>query len=96
MREKKVLQLEEAIRKMTSLPASLLGLTDRGKIAEGQYADITIFDPQTISDQGSFTDPHHYPVGIKWVIVNGEITVEGDQYIDARAGMVLRGPSYQQ
>lgn len=96
VREKKLLQLEEAIRKMTSLPASLLRLTDRGKIAEGQYADITIFDPQTISDQGSFTDPHHYPVGIKWVIVNGEITVEGDQYIDARAGMVLRGPSYQQ
>lgn len=95
VREKQVLSLEEAIRKMTSLPASLLGLEDRGRIAEGQYADITIFDPQTIREQGTFTDPHHYPVGIKWVIVNGEITVENDQYIDARAGLVLRGPAYQ-
>ena len=96
VREKKVLSLEEAIRKMTSLPASLMGLTDRGEIAEGQFADITIFDPATISDKGTFTDPHHYPEGIKWVIVNGEITVEGENYIDVRAGMVLRGPAYDQ
>ena len=96
VREKQVLKLEEAIRKMTSLPANLMGLTDRGKIAEGQYADITVFDPETVSDEGSFTDPHHYPTGIKWVIVNGEVTVEGEKYIDVRAGMVLRGPAYTQ
>ena len=94
VREKKVLTLEEAIRKMTSLPASLMGLTDRGRIAKGQFADITIFDPETISDKGTFTDPHHYPDGIKWVIVNGEITIDGQEYVDARAGRVLRGPAF--
>ena len=95
VREKQVLTLEEAIRKMTSLPAKLLGLEDRGTLREGNYADITIFDPATVNDAGTFTDPHHDPVGIRMVIVNGKLTVKDETYHDVRAGQVLRGPAYK-
>jgi len=95
VREKQVLTLAEAIRKMTSLPAKLLGLEDRGVLREGNYADITIFDPATINDVGTFTDPHHYPIGIRMVIVNGQVTVKDETYQDVRAGRVLRGPAYK-
>lgn len=95
VREKQVLTLTDAIRKMTSLPAQLLGLKDRGQLKENTFADITIFNPQTVSDKGTFTDPHHYPEGIDYVIVNGVLTVEKGTYHDVRAGQVLRGAAYK-
>jgi dihydroorotase/N-acyl-D-amino-acid deacylase len=82
--------LEEAIRKMTSLPANRLGLDDRGRIAEGARADIVVFDPATVVDAATFEAPHQYPIGIPWVIVNGGITVERGAFTATRAGRVLR------
>ena len=90
VREREVLSWEEAIRKMTSLPANRLGLDDRGRIAEGAHADIVVFDPATVVDAATFEAPHQYPIGIPWVIVNGRITVERGAFTATRAGRVLR------
>ena len=90
VRERGVLTLEDAVRKMTLLPASRLGLSDRGRVAAGAVADLVLFDPATVADKSTFADPHHYPVGIPFVIVNGVVTVEDGQYVDKRAGKVLR------
>jgi len=88
--EKKVLTMEEAVRKMTSLPAGRLGLEDRGTLAPGMAADVVVFDPQRIRDLATFDDPRRYPEGIDYVIVNGAITVEHGQHTRERAGLVLR------
>ena len=90
VREQQVLTLPEAVRKMTSLPASRLGLTDRGCLRVGCVADITVFDPATVGERGTFTDPHHYPVGITMVIVNGVPVVENGVMGRARPGKVIR------
>ncbi|WP_035464761.1 N-acyl-D-amino-acid deacylase family protein [Algoriphagus vanfongensis] len=90
VRELGVLELSTAIYKMTGLPAKRLGITDRGILKEGAFADITIFDPATIRDQATFTDPHQYPVGIDAVIINGELAVEHGEFKNIRAGKVLR------
>ena len=93
VREEGVLSLEEAIRKMTSMPASAIGLTDRGVIAEGMAADLVVFDPETVLDRATFEDPHQYPEGIDFVVVNGTVTLEEGRYLDERPGLVLRrGP----
>lgn len=89
-RERKVLTLEDAVRKMTSLPAHRLGLTDRGVLIEGAVADITIFDPATVKDMGTFANPHQYPVGIPFVIVNGVPVVDAGLFTARRPGKVLR------
>ena len=80
VRELKVLTLPEAVRKMTSLPAARLGLTDRGKIASGLMADLVVFDPTTVADQATYEAPHQYPVGIDYVIVNGQVEVDGGKF----------------
>lgn len=90
VRERGVLTLEEAVRKMTSLPAWRMGLPDRGRIAEGMAADIVVFDPETVVDRATFEDPHQYPAGIPYVIVNGTVTVDEGAFVDARAGIVMR------
>jgi N-acyl-D-amino-acid deacylase len=90
VREMKVISLEEAIRKMTSLPASILGLTDRGSIKEGQWADLVIFDPATVADKATFEDPFQYPVGIDTVMVNGQVVLDEGKHSGARPGKVLR------
>ena len=90
VREKRVLSLEEAVRKMTSMPAARLGLSDRGRIAEGMRADLTVFDPATVADRATFIEPHQYPAGIPYVIVNGRLAVDQERFTDARAGQVLR------
>jgi N-acyl-D-aspartate/D-glutamate deacylase len=77
---------------MTSLPARRLGLKDRGVIAEGMVADITIFDPATVNEQGTFSKPHQYPVGIPFVIVNGVPVVDAGSFTARRPGKVLRRP----
>jgi len=89
VREEKILTLENAIQKMTSLPAQKLGLRDRGIITEGLSADITIFNPETITDRATFQNPHQYPDGIEYVIVNGKIAVRERRHTGALAGRVI-------
>jgi N-acyl-D-amino-acid deacylase len=90
VRERKVISLEEAVRKMTSLPADQFGFADRGRLAPGLAADIVIFDPATVGDVATYAAPHAYPSGIAHVIVNGTPVVSGGRQTDARPGHVLR------
>jgi dihydroorotase/N-acyl-D-amino-acid deacylase len=90
VRERRVLTLEDAIYKMTGMPAATLGLADRGRILAGARADITIFDADSVADRATFEAPHQYPVGIPYVIVNGTLAVDGGRFTGARAGRVLR------
>ncbi|WP_448519235.1 N-acyl-D-amino-acid deacylase family protein [Rhodoflexus sp.] len=95
VREKKILTLEEAIRKMTSMPAQRFGLTNRGLLREGYQADIVIFDPVTIRDRATFEKPHAYAEGISYVIVNGSIVVAEGRHTGVRSGMLIRGRGWQ-
>ena len=72
------------------MPADRLGLNDRGRIKIGNIADITIFNAETIKDNSKFTDPHHYPTGIIYVLVNGVVTIDDGKMTDNRAGLLLR------
>ncbi len=92
VRELHVVTLPEAVKKMTSMNADKLGIRDRGRIREGNWADITIFDPGTVADRATFEDPHQYPVGIDYVIVNGAVTIENGRHTGAMAGRVIYGP----
>ncbi len=94
VRDQKLLPLELAIHKMTGLPAGNVGLKQRGLLREGYFADITIFDPRTVIDRATFEDPNQYPLGINYVIVNGQIEVDNGQRTPANSGRVLRGPGY--
>jgi dihydroorotase/N-acyl-D-amino-acid deacylase len=89
VREEGVLSLEEAVRKMSSAPANRVGLGDRGLIREGMIADITVFNPATVMDQATFEKPHQYPVGIDYVIVNGQLALSKGEWTGVRAGKVL-------
>jgi dihydroorotase/N-acyl-D-amino-acid deacylase len=93
--EEKILQPEEAIRKMTSLPASTLGLTDRGRIAEHAAADLVIYDPKNIADRATFTEPHQYADGIEWVLVNGRVGVQSGKLTTERSGRLIKRPAFQ-
>jgi N-acyl-D-amino-acid deacylase len=90
VRELKVLEWEEAIAKMTSRPAQMLGLNQRGALRKGYFADIVVFDPATVTDKATYAEPIQFPDGIDYVIVNGMITVEHGRHTGARAGHVLR------
>ncbi|MBX2941801.1 MAG: D-aminoacylase [Cyclobacteriaceae bacterium] len=90
VREKGVLTLENAIQKMTMMSADRLGLKDRGRIKENTFADVVVFNPQTVKDKSTFQNPHQYPDGIDYVVVNGTLAVDKGKFIDARTGMVLR------
>lgn len=94
VRDAGVLSLPEAIRKMTSWPASRMGLTDRGLIREGLAADITVFDLAAIDDTATWADPTTKPTGIDYVIVNGELVLDQGTHTGATPGHVLRGPGY--
>jgi N-acyl-D-amino-acid deacylase len=94
VRELQIISLEDAIRKMTSLPAQTFGFRDRGMIREGFAADLTIFDDKTVADRATFDEPHQYPVGISYVIVNGEVVLVNEQMTAARPGTALRGPGF--
>src|SRR5438445_835500 len=94
VRDEKLMPLELAIHKMTGLPAANVGLKQRGLLREGYFADITIFDPRTVIDRATFEEPNQYPVGINYVIVNGQIEVDNGQRAAANSGRVLRGPGY--
>jgi N-acyl-D-amino-acid deacylase len=90
VREKGVLTLEEAIRKMSSFPAQRMGIEDRGILRPGLKADVVVFNPATITDRATFERPHQYAEGVSAVIVNGQLTLIGGQMTGERAGRVLR------
>jgi len=90
VKEKKLLTWEEAIRKITSMPATVLRLKERGLIKEGFKADITIFDPDKIIDMATYQNPKQYPKGISNVIVNGILTMEDGELLSQKGGVVLR------
>ena len=92
VKERKVISLEEAVRKMTSWPATRMRLPNRGSIKEGQWADVTIFDLATLDDRATYEQPTLFPTGIEFVLVNGAITIERGKHTGARAGKVLFGP----
>lgn len=92
VRELEVLTLEEAVKKMTSLPAQWLGRTDMGVLAEGYRADIAVFDPTVISDRATYTDPHQYSVGVTDLLVNGIPVMLGGGLTGERPGRWIRGP----
>ncbi len=89
-RDKGVMALEEAIRKMTSLPAMRIGLEDRGELRVSAFADIVVFDAETIIDKATFTEPHQYPEGVIHVLVNGKFALKAGEFFDVRNGEVLR------
>lgn len=89
-REMKLFPIETAIHKMSGLTAARLGLTDRGVLREGAYADVVVFDPATVADRSTFQDPHQYPVGIEYVFVNGTAAVDAGTFMDTRSGRVLK------
>ena len=92
VKDRKVLTLEDAIRKQTSWPATRMRLAGRGSIKEGNWADVTIFDLSTLDDRATYDAPMTYPTGIEYVLVNGVVTVEKAKHTGARAGQVLYGP----
>jgi N-acyl-D-aspartate/D-glutamate deacylase len=92
VREKHVLTLEDAVRKMTSFPAQRIGLLDRGVLRPGMKADIAIFDPARVRDMATFENTHQYAEGFSTVIVNGQVVFENAKMTAARPGAVLYGP----
>jgi N-acyl-D-amino-acid deacylase len=90
VRELGVLRLEDAIRKMTSLPANDFHFENRGLLKPGHWADIVVFNPATVKDNATYDDPHHYATGFAFVLVNGEVVVEQDKHTGARPGQALR------
>ena len=95
VKERKVISLEEAVRKMTSWPATRMRLANRGSIKEGHWADVTIFDLNTLNDRATYEQPTLFPTGIEYVLVNGAITIERGTHTGAKAGKVLYGPGKQ-
>ena len=90
VRERKLLRLEDAIRKMTSFPAQRVGLTDRGLLRPGMKADVVVFDPATIADRATYENTHQYPTGVSTVIVNGELVLDAGALTGVRSGRILR------
>ena len=94
VRDENALPIEEAVRKLTSLPAGNLKLKDRGKLAEGYYADVVVFDPATIQDHATFKEPHQLSTGVSEVFVNGVLTIGEGKHTGAKGGRVVRGPGW--
>jgi N-acyl-D-amino-acid deacylase len=92
VRADKVLTLEDAVRKMTSLPAQILQLKDRGMLKEGYWADVVVFDPDTVADPATYQNPQQYAKGVPFVLVNGAAVVDGGNHTGAHPGKVIYGP----
>ncbi len=95
VREEKVIPLEEAIRKLTSLPSGNLKIRDRGLLAPGYFADVVVFDPATIQDHATFENPHQYSTGMQHVFVNGIQVLKGGEHTGAKPGRAVRGPGWK-
>jgi N-acyl-D-aspartate/D-glutamate deacylase len=91
-RDQKLFSLETAVHKMTGMPATRLRLTDRGLLRPGYAADLALFDPATVKDEATFADPHRHPRGIPYVVVNGDVVVDGGRFHAAGTGRVLTPP----
>ena len=94
VKARNVLTLEDAVRKMTSWPATRMRLANRGTIKEGNWADVTVFDLDALQDRATYDEPMQLPTGIEWVLVNGVITIERGRHTGAKAGQVLRGAGW--
>ena len=94
VRDEKIVPLEEGIRRMTSYPATNLGLKERGRLSEGYFADVVVFDPATIQDHATYEKPHQYATGVVHVFVNGTPVLRNGEHTGARPGRVVRGPGY--
>ena len=94
VRERRVMPLEEAVRKMTSAVANRLSIRDRGQLREGFFADVVVFDPATVTDNGSYADPHKLSTGVQAVLVNGVPVWRDGKHTGAKPGRVVRGPGY--
>ncbi len=95
VRDQHLITLEDAVRKMTSLPAQILGLTDRGQIHKGFAADVVLFDPAKVGETNSFERPKSYPEGIPYVLVNGTVVIDNGKHTGARPGKAIRGPGFK-
>ena len=93
-RDDGVISLEEAIRKMTSLPAANIGIRERGSLTEGYFADVVVFDPATVRDHATFAEPLQYATGVEHVFVNGEQVLKDGDHTGATPGRVVRGPGW--
>ena len=96
VRDLQVITLPEAVKKMTSMNADKINIRDRGLLKEGYWADITVFDPRTVADKATYVEPHQYPVGIPYVIVNGQVVLDNGDHSGRLPGKVIRGPGYRQ
>jgi len=95
VREEKIISIEEAVRKLTSLPATNFKIKKRGSLTEGFYADLAIFNPETIQDHATFAEPHQLSTGMIHVFVNGEQVLKNGSHTGALPGRVVRGPGYK-
>jgi len=91
VREEKLIGLEEALRRMTSLPATKFNLKDRGLIMEGKFADILVFDENTIQDMSVYENPHQFSKGIEYALVNGKLVINNGKHTGTRSGIALKG-----
>jgi N-acyl-D-amino-acid deacylase len=95
VREEKILTLPETIKKMTYTPARKFGFQNRGQIAEDYWADIVVFDPEKVIDKATWTNPHQFPQGIEYVIVNGQIVVKEGEQTDNLPGKILKNSEFR-
>jgi N-acyl-D-amino-acid deacylase len=95
VRDEKVIPLEEAVRKLTSLPAGNLKIRERGLLKEGYYADLAVFDPAKVQDHATYEKPHQYATGMRHVFVNGIQVLKDGEPTGAKAGRVVRGPGWK-
>ncbi len=93
-RDEKVMPLEEAIRRLTSFPAENIGIRERGRLAEGYFADVVVFDPETITDHATFPRPHQYATGVQHVFINGVPVLLNGEHTGAKPGRIVRGPGW--
>ena len=91
-RDEKILKLEDAVRKITPMPAQVLGLKDQGLLRKGYWADVVVLDPDAVAGMADYNNPKQYPRGIDYVLVNGTIGVDGSHHTGARSGKVIYGP----
>jgi N-acyl-D-amino-acid deacylase len=95
VRDEKVVPLEEAVRRLASLPAQNLSLENRGLLKEGYFADVVVFNPATIQDHATFGNPHQYSTGVEHVFVNGVQVLRNGEHTGAKPGRVVRGPGWR-
>jgi N-acyl-D-amino-acid deacylase len=95
VRDEQVIPIEEAVHKLTSLPASTLRVKDRGQLAAGYFADVVVFDPKTIADRSTYEQPHQYATGMRDVWVNGTQVLKDGEHTGATPGRVVRGPGWK-